>query len=262
MRISVITTTYNTPPNVLARTWASLKKQSYRNWEWIIWDDSTTDSVWNQVYGFASDERYKINLYRSHVHSGSIGQVKRNAFMVAGGDVLVELDHDDELTSDCLREVAGAFYHNPEVGFVYSDWCEILPSGESGRYPDGWAFSFGNHYWSEEHGVWVMSAPEINRVTMSNIVSAPNHVRAWKSSVYRELGGHDINLPVADDYDLVVRTCLATKMLKIPRMLYKQYVGPHTAQRQHNSAIQDYVAQIHERFSRDLDARFREPTSL
>ena len=246
--ISVITCTYNTPPEILARTWASLKAQRYKDWEWVIWDDSTDDRVWRQVYGFCSDERYKIQVHRSQKHSGFIGAVKRNGFMVANGEILVELDHDDELTSDCLREVASAFYENPGAGFVYSDWCEILPDGQSGKYPDGWAFGYGNHYWSDEHGVWVMAAPPINLTTMSHIVSAPNHVRAWRADLYRSLGGHNPDLPVADDYELVVRTVLAAQHVQIPKMLYRQHIGGHTAQRQKNSMIQTLVSQIETKY--------------
>lgn len=242
--ISVVTTTYNTPPHILARTWASLKAQTFTDWEWVIWDDSTTDSVWNQVYGFSSDERYKIRLHRSHVHSGSIGAVKHKAFMVADGDVLAELDHDDELTPDALQEVHQAFLDNPDAGFVYSDWCEILPSGESGVYPKGWAFGYGSEYWSPEYGVWVMSAPAANGTTMSHIVSAPNHIRVWRADLYRSLGGHSVSLSVADDYELCVRTYLATRMVHIPKLLYKQHIGGHTAQRQRNEQIQLLVAQI------------------
>jgi len=242
--ISVVTTTYNTNPDVLARTWASLKAQTFRDWEWVIWDDSTTNDVWNQVYGFASDERYKIQMHRSHVHSGSIGSVKRKGFMVAEGNILAELDHDDELTVDCLQKVNDAFLANPEVGFVYSDWCEILPSGESGVYPKGWAFGYGSEYWSDQYGVWVMSAPPVNEITMGHIVSAPNHIRAWKADLYREIGGHNPTLPVADDYELCVRTYLATDMVHIPEMLYRQHIGGHTAQRQRNDLIQRLVAEI------------------
>lgn len=242
--ISIITTTYNTPSNVLARTWASLKKQTFTDWEWIIWDDSTNDAAWQQIYGFASDERYTIRAHRSHVHSGSIGQVKRNGFMVSSGDLLVELDHDDELTPDALAEIHAASVSDPDAGFFFSDWCELLADGSSGKYPDGWGFGYGDHYWSEEHGVWVMKAPEINATTIRHIVSAPNHVRCWRADVYRTLNGHNEQLSVADDYELIVRTALVTKFHYIPKMLYKQHIGPHTAQRQRNELIQTLVAEI------------------
>lgn len=255
--ISVITPTHQTDPEVLARTWASLKAQTIGDWEWVVWDDSPGLEVWRQVYGMAADERYRIVLHRSHVPSGVIGQVKRRAFMAAEGDVLVELDHDDELTPDALEVIRDAFA-DPEIGFLYSDWCELLPDGQSGRYPEGWAFGYGSDYWSDEHGVWVMRAPALNAVTLGHIVSAPNHVRAWRASTYREIGGHDASLPVADDYDLVVRTALATVCAHVPRMLYRQHVGPSTAQRQRNAQIQALVPAIAARYAGAIADRYPE----
>lgn len=254
MTVTVVTPTYHTPPAVLARTWASLKNQSYQDWEWLVWDDSTNDSVWSQLYGMSSDERYRITAHRSHVHSGSIGQVKRKAFMAAEGDILVELDHDDELTSDCLQQIVDTVEAGAQ--FVYSDWAEILPDGQSGRYPEGWAFGYGSEYWDEQHNLWVMSAPEINRTTIGHIVSAPNHVRAWTAPLYRHLGGHNPTFPVADDYELVVRTALETDLVHIPKMLYRQHIGQHTAQRQRNRQIQHLVGQVSEFYSDQLDQRF------
>lgn len=252
--ISVITPTHNTPPEVLARTWASLKAQSFRDWEWVVWDDSTDPAVSAQLYGMASDERYRLVVHRSHTHSGSIGQVKRRAFMVAEGDYLVELDHDDELTPDALWQVNMAF-NDGDPGFVFSDWCE-LKDGQSTRYPDGWAFGYGSHYWDNLNEVWVMKTPEINRTTLSHIVSVPNHLRAWDADAYRRVGGHDPGLFVADDYDLIVRTLLQCDYHHIAKMLYKQHIGGHTAQRKRNQQIQSAVGQIHARYSKALDDKF------
>lgn len=255
MRISVVTPTYNTDPKVLARTWASLKAQTYADWDWLVYDDSTTGDVWRQLWGICSDERYQVTPLKGIANDGSIGRVKRRAFMAAEGEILVELDHDDELTPDALEEVATAF-SDPKVGFVYSDWCEILPSGQSGKYPEGWAFGYGSHYWDERHSVWVMSTPKVNRKTLSHIVSVPNHLRAWRSDLYRQIGGHDAALPVADDYELIVRTALATEMNHIPKMLYKQHIGAGTAQRQRNQQIQHLVSQISNDYSHRLDKKF------
>lgn len=254
-KFSIITPTYKTPAHLLARTWASLKNQTHTDWEWVVWDDTPTgDDVWRQLYGFAADERYRLRAHRSHTHSGLIGRVKRQAAMVAEGDIIVELDHDDELTPNCLSELEEAFA-DPEVGFVYSDWCELFADGTSGRYPKGWAFGYGDDYWSEQYRCWVMAAPPINATTMSHIVSAPNHVRAWRASVYRQLNGHDPTLSVADDYELCVRTFLHTRMVRIPKLLYKQHIGPMTAQRTRNQLIQTLVADISARYRADIEAR-------
>lgn len=253
--ISVITCTYNTPHDVLARTWAALKDQTFQDFEWVVIDDSPGLETYRQLYGFCADERYKVRIYRPHVPSGgNIGKVKHDAFMLGYGNVLCEYDHDDQLTPDALETLSDAFKQG--AGFVYSDWAEILPSGESGRYPEGWGFGYGGHYWSDEHQIWVMKAPEINRKTLSHITSAPNHVRAWDADLYRRIGGHNIDLPIADDYELVVRTALETDLIHIPKMLYKQHIGGHTAQRQRNSLIQALVAQISTRYADRLDARY------
>lgn len=253
--ISVVTPTYHTDPDVLARTWASLKNQSYSDWDWVIYDDSQNDLVWRQIYGFMSDERFRITAYRGDSHLGSIGAVKNKAFMLATGDILVELDHDDELTPNCLQEIDSAF-KDEKTGCVYSDWCEIFPDGTSGRYPVGWAYGYGSDYWSNDYNCWVMSAPEINDITMRHIVSMPNHIRAWRSSVYRDLGGHNSNLEVADDYDLCIRTALYTKCQHIPKLLYKQHIGMETAQRIHKEKIQQYVEKISKSYDKKISQKF------
>lgn len=246
--ISIVTPTYLTRPEVLARTWASLRAQSYDRWEWVIWDDSPGDLVWRQIWGFAADERYTIRAHRSLTPSGGqIGRVKRQAFMASEGQIIVELDHDDELVPGALDEIARAF-DDQNVGFVYSDWAEINEQGQWCRYPQGWAFGHGSDY-EIAPGLWVMRAPSLNRTTLSHIVSAPNHVRAWRASVYRGIGGHDPSLPIADDYDLVVRTALETSCVHIPKLLYKQHIGSHTAQRQRNDLIQKLVTEISARHS-------------
>jgi glycosyltransferase involved in cell wall biosynthesis len=81
--ISVVTPTYNTPPHILARTFASLKAQTFTDWEWVVYDDSTDDRVWRQLWGFCADERYNIRPLRGMSNSGNIGKVKRTAFMAA-----------------------------------------------------------------------------------------------------------------------------------------------------------------------------------
>jgi glycosyltransferase involved in cell wall biosynthesis len=253
--ISVITCTYNTPHDVLARTWASLKAQDHSDWEWVIMDDSPGWDTWRQLYGFCADERYKVRIYRPHTPSGgNIGKVKHDAFMLGYGDTLLELDHDDELTPDCLSTVDAAMKLGAD--FVYSDWCEILPNGMSGRYPEGWAFGYGSDYWSEEYQVWVMRAPIVNRTTINHIVSAPNHVRAWSKNLYQHLDGHSCDYPIADDYELMVRTALKTDMIHIQKMLYKQHIGAHTAQRQRNDLIQHLVGEIASKYANQLDDKF------
>lgn len=254
--ISVCTSTYNNTPEQLARIWASLKAQTYTDWVWTVYDDSTLPDTWNILWGLCSDERYKIELFKPHVPSrGNIGLSKHNCFMLAKGDILVELDADDELTPDALAEIDVAFI-DYGVGFVYSNCAEVFDDGTSGKYPEGWAFGYGTERWNTTYNVWEMIAPPLNRTTLSHIVSVPNHVRAWRRETYRKLGGHDATLRVADDYDLIVRSALWTKSVHIDKLLYLQHIGQHTAQRQQNALIQELVPQIHAKHLEDIEIMF------
>ena len=254
--ISVCTSTYNNTPEQLARVWASLKAQTYADWTWTVYDDSTLPDTWNILWGLCSDERYKIELFKPHVPSrGNIGLSKHNCFMLAKGDILVELDADDELTPDALAEIDLAFI-DYGVGFVYSNCAEVFDDGTSGKYPEGWAFGYGTERWNTEYNVWEMIAPPLNLTTLSHIVSVPNHVRAWRKETYHKLGGHNPELRVADDYDLIVRSALWTKSVHIDKLLYLQHIGPHTAQRQQNALIQELVPQIHRKHVEDIEIMF------
>ena len=48
-------------------------------------------------------------------------------------------------------------------------------------------------------------------------------LRCWERKFYHEIGGHNTDLSVLDDMDLLIRTFLKTKMIKIDKVLYFQY---------------------------------------
>jgi glycosyltransferase involved in cell wall biosynthesis len=257
--ISICTPTFNTTPDQLDRAYRSLTSQTHPFDEWIILDDSTSHATWPLLQSLAlKDPRVKPFRSDPVLHSGSIGRNKRRAFMLAEGSILVELDHDDELLPEALARVHAAFTDHPEVGFVYSDWAEILPDGSSTFYPDGWAFGFGRTLYDHQREMYYMGTAEVNPTTVRHIVSSPNHLRAWRSSTYHEMGGHNQRLEVCDDYELFVRTFLYTRCLHVPELLYLQHIGPATAQRTRNARIQELVAFIAESYDDAITQRFRE----
>lgn len=256
--VSIITPTYNTKN--IYWPYRSVAGQEYKNIEWIIYDDGSSDeNTINSIKQIASVDP-KVKVFFAE-HSGSIGEVKHNAFMLAEGEILVELDHDDELTPWCISSIVEAFTKFPDAGFAYTDCAEVIgDEHENASYPDGWGFGYGSYrseFWRGRDYL-VSNYPDINSKTIRHIVGVPNHARAWRADFYKSIGGHNKNLFVADDYELLVRTWLSTHMVHIQRFGYIQYHHENNTQKKRNAEIQNLVALIHQTYENDIHLRFVE----
>jgi O-antigen biosynthesis protein len=257
--ISIFTPTFRTFENHLRRAYNSLLNQTYDNWEWVVMDDSDDNNLTRRNLEKIAKDEFRLSIYSSHRRSGKIGAVKRQACALSQGEILVELDHDDELPPDIIFEIVKAFQQNPRAGFVYSDWAEIAEdSGASLKYAEGWAFGYGSYRVENYKGreIFVAKAPPINAKTIRHIVGAPNHVRAWRRDAYWQIGGHNSNLHVADDYELLVRTFLHTEMLHLPKLGYIQYLKTgNNTQDKRRSEIQRMVRHISRFYEEQIQAR-------
>lgn len=256
--VSVFTPAYKTGEKIY-RPFKSLIEQKYPNWEWVIVDDSDDDGkTFNELQRLAEKD-YRIKVYKPGEHSGIIGNVKYEACMLSKGQILVELDHDDELTDYALGSVVEGFNQFPEAGFLYTDCGEIFENGENATYGKNWGFGYGSYREVEYRGHVYQSsnACNINPKTIRHIVAAPNHIRAWRKDFYVSIDGHLREMHVADDYELVVRSFLNTRMVRVPRMCYIQYIS-QTTQRVRNKDIQRHVRLIRNRYDKRIHERLVE----
>ena len=260
--VSVFTPTYLTG-EAIQRPWDSLRAQSYTNWEWVLYDDSPDDGeTFARLAGIA-DEDARVSVFRASQPCGAIGEVKRRACGLARGAILLELDHDDELTPHAIADVVEAFRTFPEAGFFYTDCAEVLANGSNATYPDGWAFGYGS-YRTETwrgHEYQVTNYPDINARTIRHIVGVPNHLRAWTRDAYLRAGGYGADLHVADDYEFLLRTFLTTRMVHIKRFGYVQHhhAEPQgNTQRRRNAEIQRLVRYLASTYNERIHQRFVE----
>jgi glycosyltransferase involved in cell wall biosynthesis len=261
--VSVFTAACDIGPEV-ATAYRSLLRQTYPRWEWVVLDDSRGIGTWDVLVHLAGlpEADGRLRVYRQHPPSGSVGAAKAAAAALCRGEILVELDHDDELLAEALEVVAATFRAHPDLDFVYSDWIDWRDGGGGGepvRYPPGWGFGLGGYAWESVGGrrVPVALAPPLTWETVRHLVGMPNHLRAWRAAFYQEIGGHDARLPVADDYDLLARTFLAGMLARIPRPLYIQHHdsrGGNTSRRR-NAEIQRRVAELAAVYGPALDHR-------
>jgi len=253
--VTVYTGTYNTG-DFLRDTFQSLREQSYTNWEWSVVDDESTDGTWERLIEIAKED-HRVHPVRIK-HSGKIGAVKDVATRLANGVYLIELDHDDMLTDNCIQEVRKAFEENPDVGFVYSNCASFFQDGSPHQFTDN--FWKPRYRETEYRGKKYLECrnPDIYDRFGENyqqqfgwfLTVGPNHVRSYRASVLKELGGYNQHLPVADDWDVYARFFLNSKCLHLDKMLYLYRFLDSWSNTTftRNKSIQDHLALGHHNY--------------
>lgn len=258
--ISFFTPTYNTGKD-LWRTFKSIQSQTWTNWEWVIVDDSNDSDYTLQIAETISRIDCRVKVFSFHKKSGGIiGESKWRAAAMCRGKWIMELDHDDCLTPDAAELCAKAFQTYADCKFVYSDCVEVDKFENSLTYGDGFAFGYGSYKEVDYGGKkWqVANSSNINPKTIRHIVGVPNHFRAWEREFYFKIGGHNRRLSIADDYELIVRTFLNTRMVRIPKMLYIQYYHGSNSQNASRADIQRRVRWISSFYNDRIRRRFEE----
>lgn len=262
--ISIFTSSYKSKSRIM-KAYKSLQDQTYKDWEWVIVDDTCQldESNFQMLLELAQTD-YRIRVIRPDKNSGMIGEVKRLAAMACTGFLLVELDHDDILVPHALETLVKVGKENPDIDFFHSNWCEPFEEDitQSVNYGETSGFGWLSYMNQIYDGKWIdvgQSAP-ITPVSIRSLVCAPNHVRVWRRTFYNKIGGHNPKLNVADDMELMIRTCLYGKMSIIPELLYLQFrnYGGENFTFKRNAEIQHLVCELREYYNALLVERAKE----
>ena len=235
-KFSIITPAHkNTPYH--KELYDSILAQTYKNWEWILWlnNDIKRDLLPKE---FEQDGRVKI--YETKNTSKNVGFHKHHAFHKGMGDILVEVDSDDLIDPKCL-ECLNEAYQDPDVGFAYSD---------SAIWDDDFVPYNVDHGWTHypykfrDKLLTTMRTWEPTSHSLGFIWYAPDHVRSWRKVVYTGIGGHNEELSICDDHELMVRTYLNTKMHHIQKPLYVYRITGDNTYLERNAQIQTKTVEI------------------
>lgn len=222
---SIFTSCYNSYEK-LYRAYNSIKNQVFKDWEWVIMDDSPDDKHFEFLRNI-SKEDCRIRLYKRDKNSGNIGNVKNETIGLCRGQYVLEMDHDDEIMPDVLGDAVRVFQENEEVGFVYMETATVRENGENFSYGDFICKGYGGNYTVKQDGQWrvVYNTPNINNITLSHLVCLPNHPRIWRKSTLDKCGSYPELLPICDDYEIILRSCVTTKVAKVAKLGYYQYMN-------------------------------------
>lgn len=117
-KVSIIVACYN-QAEYIKETLLSVSKQSYDNWECIIWDDGSEDNLNSVVKEYIeNDSRFK---YFWNKNTGVC--IARNmAIEHSSGEYLLCLDGDDKISSDFIQKCVAVLDKNIDIKVVATDY--------------------------------------------------------------------------------------------------------------------------------------------
>ena len=247
LKCSVVTPSHDT--RYLVELHDTLRTQTYNNWEWVLYLNGDACGKGRSLPQQILDDS-RITVWEEP-GNGLVGSIKKAAFSKATGDVLVEVDHDDLLTADCLAEIMDGFA-DPKVGFVYSDIAKLSDDFTPYRKELGWTYrSFD---WGEKQLIAMNSFPP-DAGSLAFIWYSPDHVRAWRREVYEKVGGHNEDLSILDDQDLMCRTYLHTKFHYVQKVLYVYRITGENTWLKRNKQIQEGTVRMYHEYAHALAER-------
>ena len=193
--LSIIIPTYNTPIPLIKETIESVKKQFYKNFEVIVYDDASKDENFKKYLERINKGNIKVFLSKKN---NGISKSSNMAVKKSKGEYLVFLDHDDTLSQDALFETV-KFLNNKRVDYIYSDEDKLYYKGEREDpffKPD---FSYD----------LLLSCMYIT------------HIRVIRKSTFLKLHGLNSKFDGAQDWDFALRLYENKALFgHIPKILY------------------------------------------
>ena len=198
-QFSIITPVFNPRYRYFLRCAKSVRKQSFRDWQWCIVDDGSTKRLIWPIIRFLASFNRRISARRRDTNGG-ISVASNDALSLANGRFVVPLDHDDRLKKRALQLVSEAVERSPEAQLLYSDEEVINGRGRLLRY-------FRKPEWSPE------------RLLCQNYC---NHLSVLDRTLVQQVGGYREEYDGAQDHDLVLRvTELTSNVVHIASPLYQ-----------------------------------------
>jgi glycosyltransferase involved in cell wall biosynthesis len=225
-QLSVVMPVHNALP-YLDEAVQSILGQSYSEFEFCIYDDASTDGSSERLRYWARNDR-RIRLTRGDAKLGpaaSSNQVVR----LATSPLIARMDADDVSFPDRLEKQHDLLTRHPDVAIVAS-LCEVIDwQGNKIRDPELWRLARKSWFNPFPHGSLM-----------------------FRRDLFEAIGGYRLECEFWEDLDFVIRASAKTRMLVLPRPLYRY--------RQSNSSTR--ISSDQRRVEQALDLRYRSIAAL
>ena len=102
MKFTIFTPTFNRK-ELLGKLYSSLQNQTYRDFEWLIVDDGSTDGTEEGVKEFINEKKLDIKYF--YTENGGKQRAYNFGVEKAEGELFICLDSDDEYVETGLETI-------------------------------------------------------------------------------------------------------------------------------------------------------------
>ncbi len=116
--ISIVTPYYNCK-KYITKTANSIFNQTFPYWEWIIYNDGSTEEETEEILNELKNKDNRITI----INGKNVGRIEArdNAIKASKTDLIFTLDSDDMIDKTMLETAYWSLMTNPEASWVYSD---------------------------------------------------------------------------------------------------------------------------------------------
>jgi glycosyltransferase involved in cell wall biosynthesis len=178
-KISVYLTTYNRLP-LLKRAVASLKAQSFKQFEVIIVDDGSQDGSKDFISKLTKEDKRFVSFAKTGNHRGACSS-RNQAIKASRSELITGLDDDD-------------WFHPHRLDYLYRNWNPMYSC-------------MSTNWYNAKDAVLRRSSLIARRVNLEDILYGNylgSQVLTLRSRVLG-VGGFDERLEASQDYDLWIR---------------------------------------------------------
>ena len=190
--VSIITPTYN-QGDFVVRAVESVLNQTYKNIEYIVLDDGSSDNT-DQIL-----DSYKDSIiYFKHNNIGQALTLNRG-WSMSKGQILGYLSADDVLKPNAIQELLNAFTLNPDVDLVYCDY-DLIDA-------------------KDEVISTVIAADYSYERMLCELLCFPGPGALFRRSIFDKYGGWSPSLRQIPDFEYWLRIANNNNFLRVPQVL-------------------------------------------
>lgn len=180
-RFTVFTPCYNSE-KFIHRVFESLEKQIFRDFEWLVINDNSSDATSELIEGFISETAIQVHYINQEINKGVRANINR-AIELAQGEYIVLFGHDDRMLKDALTTFDELLKKYPEAKSVYA-----LAKNQNGdlvgkKYPKDemistyWEQFYDNENEEEKFQCWNLN--ELRKIGLIPLGDENKQLEAW-----------------------------------------------------------------------------------